>query len=252
DRCQECQQPSPAIERAKPVAPPVNTSMASAEAQPVAESFWYAPATSAAPSPNPSSDVVRERTARLRTPSPATTTSVVDKAAGARAGVVPPEAAKTEATLLKRPNGDTVHREKVPKSAFADTRTSPSVTLTRRRFPILPAAAVLVATALGVGVYWLRHRREPGIAHAGAPVALVGKTAATEVPDADDRAVRKNRPATATTAIPDLEPTATASPQTSTSSRPKSTTPKTPSGAAVPAVTGLGGVQNPTREGSAA
>src|SRR5262249_26011439 len=97
-----------------------------------------------------------------------------------------------------------------------------------------------------------RQHREPVIDQAEATATLVAKTAVTEVPDAEDRAVHKSRPATTTTAIGDLEPTAPASPQTSTSSRPKSTASKTPSGLAVPAVTSPGGVQTSTREGSAA
>jgi len=171
----------------------------------------------------------------------------MDKVAGAGAAPAGHEAAKTEAPV-KRTKGAAVHSEKAPKPAFVDARKSVAVMPQRRRSPVLPAAAVLVVAALGVGAYWLRQHEEPVIAPAEQPATLVEKTTATEVADAEDRVVRKYRAATTTSATQDREPTATAPRKASTPSRPK---PTTPSGAAVPAVAKVGGVQNSTREGSA-
>ena len=208
DRCQACQQPSPSVERVEPAAPPIDTSTASAKAQPVAEGFWYAPETSTAPSSGPSSGVAPGKTEPLRARSRATTTSVMDKVAGAGAAPAGPEAAKTEAMPVKRTKGDAVHSEKAPKSAFVDARKSVAVIPQRRRSHVLPAAAVLVVAALGAGAYWLRQHEEPVIAPAEAPATLVAEATATEVADAEDRAVRECRAATTTTATQDREPTA--------------------------------------------
>ena len=250
DRCQACQQPSPSVERGELPAPPIDTSTASAKAQPVAEGFGYTPETSTAPSSGPSTGVAPRKTERLRARRRATTTSVMDKVAGAGAAPAGREAAKTEAMPVKRTKGDAVHSEKAPKPAFVDARKSVAVMPQRRRSLVLPAAAVLVVAALGVGAYWLRHHEEPVIAPAEQPATVVARRA-TEVADADDRAVRERRAATTTTAIQDRERTPTASLKASAPRRPKPTTPATPSGATVPAVAKVGGVQNSPHESSA-
>jgi len=236
DNC-GCEVATPQTEETRPVS------------HPVAESFWYSsPPTSTAP--GPSSGAAREKTERLRVPNPATT-SAVDKVAAARVGIVAPDAAKTEATPLKRTKSDTVYREKALKSAFVDTRTSPSVRPQRRRYPILAAAAVLVATVLGVGAYTLRQRGEPVLAPAETSAMPVATIPVTEVADTEDRTVRKFQRATTSSASQDRESTAMAPPNTSTPSRPKPPTPTTPSGSAVSAAAKLSGAQNSTREGSA-
>ena len=128
DRCQACQQPAPLVERVEPAAPPIDTSTASAKPQPVAEGFWYASETSTAPSSGPSSVVAPEKTERLPARSRATTTtSVMDKVAGAAAIPAGPEAAKAEAMPPTRTNGDTVYAEKAPKPAVVDARKSVAV-----------------------------------------------------------------------------------------------------------------------------
>ena len=253
DRCQACQQPAPLVERVEPAAaaPPIDTSTASAKPQPVAEGFWYASETSTAPSSGPSSVVAPEKTERVPARTRATTTtSVMDKVAGAAAIPAGPEAAKTEAMPPKLTNGDTVYAEKAPKPAVVDARKSVAVVPQRRRSPVLPAAAVLIVAALGVGAYWLRRHEEPVIAPAEAPATLVAQTPATEVVDAEDRAVRERRAATTTTAIQDREPTPAPSLKASAPRRPKPTTPTTPSGAALPTVAKVGGAQNSPHESS--
>ena len=251
DRCQACQQPSPSVERGELPAPPIDTSTASAKAQPVAEGFGYTPETSTAPSSGTSTGVAPGKTERLRARRRATTTSVMGKVAGAGAAPAGREAAKMEAMPVKRTKGDAVRSEKAPKPALVDARKSVAVIPQRRRSLVLPAAAVLVVAALGAGAYWFRHHEEPVIAPAEQPATLVEKTTATEVADADDRAVRERRAATTTTAIQDREPTPRASLKASAPRRPKPTTPATPSGATVPAVAKVGGVQNSPHESSA-
>ena len=195
----------------------------------VAESFWYAPATSTAPSPvATSAPAPREKTERLRVLSPAPTMSAMDKVAGARAGSV------------------------APKSAFVDTPVNVSVTPQRRRYPILSSAVLLVVAALGVAAFRLRQHEESVVAPEEATATVVATATATEVADAEDRGLRRYRPAPATTATQDREPTMTPSTNSLTPSRPKPPTPTAPSGAAVPPVAQHSNAQNPTREGSAA